>query len=99
MNQVCTGRLFCTLTNKSDFIGILYALLIGALAGWLAEKIMKGGGFGVLLNIVLGIVGGVVGNWVFGALGVHIGSGVVGNLITGVIGAIVVLFIAGLFKK
>ena len=79
--------------------GLLYALLIGGLAGWLAGKIMKGGGFGVLVNIILGIVGGAVGNWLFNTLGVHIGSGIVGDLITGVIGAIVVLFVAGLFKK
>ncbi len=80
-------------------MGLLYALLIGALAGWLAGKIMKGGGFGTLLNIILGIVGGVVGNWLFGTLGVHIGSGIVGDVITGVIGAVAILFVAGLFKK
>jgi len=80
-------------------MGILYALLIGALAGWLAGKIMKGGGFGALLNIILGIVGGAVGNWLFGALGIHISSGILGDLITGVIGAVAILFIAGLFKN
>ncbi|MDF0714723.1 GlsB/YeaQ/YmgE family stress response membrane protein [Muricauda sp. 334s03] len=80
-------------------MGILYALLIGALAGWLAGKIMKGGGFGALINIILGIVGGAVGNWLFSTLGIHVGSGIVGDLITGVIGAVVILFIAGLFKK
>lgn len=79
--------------------GIIYAILIGALAGWLAGKIMKGGGFGALINIILGIVGGAVGNWLFGTLGVGIGSGVVSDIVTGVIGAIVVLLIAGLFKK
>ena len=80
-------------------MGILYALLIGALAGWLAGKIMKGGGFGTLLNIILGIVGGAVGNWIFGVLGIHINSGIIGDLITGIIGALAILFVAGLFKK
>ena len=80
-------------------MGILYALLIGALAGWIAGKIMKGGGYGTLLNIILGIVGGAVGNWLFGTLGIHISSGILGDLITGVIGAMAILFIAGLFKK
>ena len=80
-------------------MGILYAILIGAAAGWLAGKIMKGGGFGALINIILGIVGGAVGNWLFGTLGIQIGSGIVGGLVTGVIGAIVILFVAGLFKK
>lgn len=79
--------------------GIIYAILIGALAGWLAGKIMKGGGFGALINIILGIVGGAVGNWLFATLGIHIGSGTIGDIITGVIGTIVILFVAGLFKK
>ena len=79
--------------------GIIYAIIIGAIAGWLAGKIMKGGGFGALVNIILGIVGGAVGNWLFNTLGIHIASGMVGDIITGVIGAIVVLLIAGLFKK
>ncbi len=79
--------------------GIIYAIIIGAIAGWLAGKIMKGGGFGALVNIILGIVGGAVGNWLFNTLGIHIAGGMVGDIITGVIGAIVVLLIAGLFKK
>ena len=79
--------------------GILYAVLIGALAGWLAGKIMKGGGFGVLINIILGIVGGAVGNWLFATLGVGVGTGIVSDVVTGVIGALAVLFVANLFKK
>ncbi len=77
----------------------LYSILIGGVAGFLAGKLMKGGGFGVLINIILGIVGGFVGNWLFNTLGVSIMDGVIGDLLTGVIGAAVVLFIAGLFKK
>lgn len=78
---------------------MLYSIIIGAIAGLIAGKIMKGGGFGILLNILLGIVGGAVGGWLFGVLGVSIGEGWVGDLITGSIGAIVILFVAGLFKK
>ncbi len=80
-------------------MGLLYSLLIGAVAGWGAGKIMKGGGFGLLINIILGIIGGIVGNWLFGVLGISVGDGVVGDLITGGIGAIVILFVAGLIKK
>ena len=80
-------------------MGILYALIIGAIAGFAAGKIMKGGGFGILINIILGIIGGVVGNWLFGFLDIHIQDGVIGDLITGVIGAVVILFVAGLIKK
>jgi len=79
---------------------MLYAILIGALAGFLAGKMMKGGGFGFLINMILGIVGGVVGGWLFGVLNISIMDGsIVGDLIEGVIGAAVVLFIAGLVKK
>ena len=80
-------------------MSLLYALLIGAVAGWLAGKVMKGGGFGVLLNIVIGIIGGLVGNWLFSALGINFLDGVIGDILTGAIGACAVLFIAGLFKK
>jgi uncharacterized membrane protein YeaQ/YmgE (transglycosylase-associated protein family) len=80
-------------------MGLLYALLVGAVAGWAAGKIMKGGGYGLLVNIILGIIGGVVGNWLFKKLGVIIANGILGDLITGVIGALVIVFIAGLFKK
>lgn len=80
-------------------MGLLYVLLIGAVAGWLAGNIMRGGGFGLLVNIILGIIGAFVGNWLFGAMGVSISDGVIGDLITGLIGAIVILLVAGLFKK
>lgn len=78
---------------------MLYSIIIGALAGFIAGKIMKGGGFGVLINIILGIVGGVVGGWLFGVLGISIADGWLGDLIVGSIGAVVILFVAGLFKK
>lgn len=78
---------------------LLYTLIIGAIAGWLAGLIMKGSGYGLLINIILGIVGAFVGSWLFGELGISIASGLLGSLITAVIGAVVVLFIAGLFKR
>jgi uncharacterized membrane protein YeaQ/YmgE (transglycosylase-associated protein family) len=80
-------------------MSLLYSLLVGAIAGWLAGKIMKGGGFGLPLNILLGVVGGLVGNWVFGLLGVSVSDGIIGDVLTGGIGAILILFIASLFKK
>ena len=78
---------------------MLYAILIGALAGWLAGRIMRNSGFGIIVNILLGILGGFLANWLFGYLHIGIGSGVLSDLITGVIGAIVILFIARLIKK
>jgi len=77
---------------------LLYTLIVGAIAGWLAGQIMKGSGYGLLVNIILGIVGAFVGSWLFGVLGISVASGLVGSLITAVIGAVVILFIASLFK-
>jgi uncharacterized membrane protein YeaQ/YmgE (transglycosylase-associated protein family) len=85
--------------QKPTTMNLLIFLLVGAVAGWLAGKIMKGGGFGLLWNILLGIIGGIVGGWLFDFLGIVITSGIVGSLITALVGAVVVLFIAGLFKK
>lgn len=80
-------------------MGILYALLIGAIAGWLAGSLMRGGGFGLLINIILGIIGGVIGNWLFGYFGINVSDGFLGDIITGAIGAIVLLLIASLFRR
>ncbi len=78
--------------------GLIYFLLIGAAAGWIAGQLMKGGGFGLLVNIILGIIGAFVGGWLLGELGISVGGGLTGSLITSVIGAVVVLFVAGLFR-
>ncbi len=78
---------------------LLYFLLIGAVAGWLAGQIMRGGGYGLLGNIILGIIGAFVGGWLLREVGVSIGSGIGGSIATSVIGAIVVLLVAGLFKR
>lgn len=76
---------------------ILY-LIIGALAGFVAGKIMRGGGFGFVVNLVVGIIGGVLGGWLFSLLGIYPGGGIIASLVTSVIGAIVLLCIVGLFS-
>lgn len=82
-----------------DLTSLLIFLAIGAVAGWLAGQIVKGGGYGLLWNIILGIVGGIVGGWLFGVLGISAGGGLTGSLITAVVGAVALVFVAGLFKK
>lgn len=77
----------------------LYYALFGAVAGWLAGQIMKGRGFGLIGNIVIGIIGAFVGGTIFSYLGISAGSGLVGSLISAVAGSIVLLFIIGLIKK
>lgn len=73
-------------------------LIIGAIAGWLAGKIMKGRGFGILGNMVVGIVGAFIGGMLFRAIGLA-SYGLIGSLITATFGAVVLLFIIGLIKK
>ncbi|WP_137885413.1 GlsB/YeaQ/YmgE family stress response membrane protein [Pseudomonas sp. 2FE] len=80
-------------------MSLILFLIIGAVAGWIAGKLMRGGGFGLVGNLVVGIVGAVIGGHLFSYLGVSAGGGVIGSLLTAVIGAVVLLFIVGLIKK
>jgi uncharacterized membrane protein YeaQ/YmgE (transglycosylase-associated protein family) len=81
-----------------DITGLIIFLAIGAVAGWLAGTLMKGGGFGLLGNIVVGVIGAVVGGYVFGLLGISAG-GIIGSIITATVGAAILLFIVRLIKK
>ncbi|MEA2116748.1 MAG: GlsB/YeaQ/YmgE family stress response membrane protein [Thermodesulfobacteriota bacterium] len=81
-----------------DVTGLVIFLAIGAVAGWLAGTLTKGGGFGLLGNIVIGIVGAVVGGYVFGLLGISVG-GLIGSIITATAGAVILLFLVRLIKK
>jgi uncharacterized membrane protein YeaQ/YmgE (transglycosylase-associated protein family) len=83
---------------NSIFMGIIYSLLLGCLAGFCAGKLMKGGGFGIIMNIVLGLFGGVLGGWLFSMLGIEWG-GILGQLGTAIIGAVAILWVASFFKK
>jgi uncharacterized membrane protein YeaQ/YmgE (transglycosylase-associated protein family) len=79
-------------------MSILMFLLIGAVAGWAAGQIMQGGGFGVVGNIVVGIVGAVLGGLMLDVLGFHAG-GFLARLITAVLGAVVLLYLVKLLRK
>jgi uncharacterized membrane protein YeaQ/YmgE (transglycosylase-associated protein family) len=80
-------------------MGFLYWIIVGLIAGWLAGVVMKGGGYGVLVDIILGIVGGVVGGWLFGALGIFPGGGLVGSIIVAFVGAVVLVAITRMFRR
>lgn len=79
-------------------MGMIGSIIIGILAGFAAGKIMRGGGYGCLINLVLGIVGGALGGWLFDIIGLS-WSGTLGQLCTAVVGAVVILSVASLFKK
>jgi uncharacterized membrane protein YeaQ/YmgE (transglycosylase-associated protein family) len=74
-------------------------LIVGAIAGWLAGQVMKGGGFGLVGDIILGIVGALVAGWLLPQLGILIGGGILGAIINAFIGACIVLFIVRLIKR
>ena len=77
----------------------VWFILIGLAAGWLAGQVMKGGGFGLLGDIVVGVIGALLGGFLFRTLGVSAGGGLLGSLIIATIGAIVLLLVLRLVKK
>ena len=79
-------------------MGFLTWIVVGLIAGWLAGQVMKGGGYGVVVDIILGMLGGVVGGWVFGLLGIGAGGGMLGSIIVAFVGAVILVGITRLLK-
>ena len=79
-------------------MSFIWYILIGLVSGAVAGKLMRGGGFGWLVNLIVGIIGGVLGGLLFGILGIHTSS-IIGSLITSVVGAIFLLWIVGWLSK
>lgn len=80
------------LTDQS----LIVILIVGIVAGWLAGKIVRGAGFGLIGDLLIGIVGAFVGTWLLGRLGVHLGAGIIHGIINATIGAVVLLLIVRL---
>jgi uncharacterized membrane protein YeaQ/YmgE (transglycosylase-associated protein family) len=79
-------------------MSFIWWIIVGLIAGWAAGKIMRGGGYGPLMDIVLGIVGAVVGGWLLGALGIYAG-GLIGTILVAIVGAIFLIWLSRLIKK
>lgn len=79
-------------------MNILMFLLIGAAAGWLGGLVMKGRGFGLIGNIIVGIVGGVLGGWIFDFMDISAGGSLRSSLLVSFVGAVALLFLVGLIK-
>ena len=79
--------------------GLLYWIVVGLIAGWLAGVVMKGGGYGIVVDIVLGMLGAIVGGWIFSTLGIGAGGGLVGGIIVAFIGAVVLVAITRALKR
>jgi len=78
--------------------GILVILFVGLVAGWLAGKIVRGTGFGIIGDIVVGIAGALIASFLFPKLGIHLGTGLVSEIIYSAIGAIVLLLVVRLIR-
>ena len=78
---------------------LLYFLLIGLIAGWLAGMIVKGGGYGLVGDIVVGILGALLGGFLFGSLGGAVGGGLLGSIVVATLGAIILIAILRLIKR
>jgi uncharacterized membrane protein YeaQ/YmgE (transglycosylase-associated protein family) len=83
-----------------DIPSLVWLLVVGAIAGFLAGVIVKGYGFGLIGNIVVGIVGAVVGNWLLGTyLGFNPGGELIGPIVTATLGAVILLVLIGLIRR
>jgi uncharacterized membrane protein YeaQ/YmgE (transglycosylase-associated protein family) len=82
-----------------DIQSIIIWLIVGAIAGWLAGLVVKGGGFGLLGDIVVGIIGAVIAGWLLPYLGIALGSGIVAAIIDAFIGAVILLVIVKLIRR
>ena len=79
--------------------GLLWWCIVGLIAGFLAGKVMKGGGFGVVMDIVIGIVGAIIGGWIFGRLGGFPFGGMLGTIVVAFAGSVIFLWLVRLVKK
>ena len=77
---------------------LLLFLVIGLIAGWLASRIMRVGQFGLLGDLIVGVLGALIGGWLFGQLGISAG-GILGSLVTALVGAIVLLYVLRLIRR
>jgi len=78
---------------------MIYWLIVGLIAGWLAGLVMKGGGYGIIVDILLGIIGGWLGGWLFGRLGIWPAGGMLGSIVVAFIGAVILVGITRILKR
>ena len=73
--------------------GLVILIIVGIVAGWLAGQIMRGGGFGLIGDLIVGVLGALIAGWLFPRLGISLGSGIVGAIVSAAIGAILLLIV------
>jgi len=77
---------------------LIWMLLIGLIAGWLAGRVMRGGGFGLVGDMIVGVIGALLGGWLFGLLGIG-GGGLIWSLVTAFVGAVILIFLLRLIRR
>ena len=80
-------------------MNFLWFLIVGLIAGWLAGLVMKGGGYGVVGDMIVGVIGALLGGWLFGQLGISAGGGLIGAIIVAFIGAVILIFLLRVIKR
>ena len=78
---------------------LLVIVVVGVIAGWLAGKIVRGSGFGIVADLCIGLVGAFIGSWLLRRLGIRLGTGMVAAIVSATIGAVVLLFVLGLLRR
>jgi uncharacterized membrane protein YeaQ/YmgE (transglycosylase-associated protein family) len=79
--------------------GLLVIVVVGVIAGWLAGQLVRGSGFGLIGDLIIGVIGAFIATWLLPQLNIHIGSGLVGAIVSATIGAVLLLFILRVFRK
>jgi uncharacterized membrane protein YeaQ/YmgE (transglycosylase-associated protein family) len=77
----------------------VWFILVGLVAGWLAGVLVKGGGFGAIGDIIVGVLGALLGGFLFGVLGFSSGGGLLGSIVVATVGAVVLIFVLRLIKR
>ncbi len=78
---------------------MIWTIVVGIISGWLAGQIMKGDGYGLVWDLILGIAGAVVGGWLFGVLGLSSAGGTIGAIIVATIGAVFLIFLSRILRS
>jgi uncharacterized membrane protein YeaQ/YmgE (transglycosylase-associated protein family) len=92
------GTHLCSSLAKEDVMEFVWFILVGLVAGWLAGMLMKGGGFGVVGDIVIGVVGAILGGFLFGLLGFS-GGGLIGSIVVATVGAVILISLLRFIKR
>jgi uncharacterized membrane protein YeaQ/YmgE (transglycosylase-associated protein family) len=84
---------------KEKHMSFVWFLIVGLVAGWLAGMLVKGGGFGLVGDLVVGVIGAVLGGWLFSTFGASLGGGLIGAIVVATIGAVILLIIVRAIKR